>query len=70
MWLPFLCEKSGAIALELLGLMAGWLAGRWNSAKFGNFLNNIPDGILEFSLYLTKVQCYYSCTNVLSGFFT
>jgi len=23
-----LCEKSGAIALALLGLMAGWLAGR------------------------------------------
>jgi len=24
MQLPFLCEKSGAIALVLLGLMAGW----------------------------------------------
>jgi len=25
MQLPFLCEKSGAVALVLLGLMAGWL---------------------------------------------
>jgi len=28
MRLPFLCEKSGAIALVLPGLVAGWLAGR------------------------------------------
>jgi len=27
MQLPFLCEKSGAIALALLGLTAGWQAG-------------------------------------------
>jgi len=27
MQLPFLCEKSGAIALVLPGLTAGWLAG-------------------------------------------
>jgi len=27
MRLPFLGEKSGAIALSLPGLMAGWLAG-------------------------------------------
>jgi len=27
MRLPFLCEKSGAIALVLLGLMAGWQGG-------------------------------------------
>jgi len=26
MQLPFLCEKSGAIALALPGLMAGWQA--------------------------------------------
>jgi len=40
-----LCEKSGAIALVLLGLVAGWLAGwlagwqasRRTSAKFRNF---------------------------------
>jgi len=37
MRLPFLCEKSGAIALALLGLMAGWQAGRRNSATFKNF---------------------------------
>jgi len=30
-----LCEKTGAIELVLLGLVAGWLAGRQtNSAKF------------------------------------
>jgi len=28
MRLPFLCEKSGAIALVLPGFMADWLAGR------------------------------------------
>jgi len=27
--LPLLCEKTGAIALVILGLMAGWCAGRW-----------------------------------------
>jgi len=37
MRLPFLGEKSGAIALVLLGLTAGWLASRQNSAKFKNF---------------------------------
>jgi len=45
MRLPFLCEKSGAIALALPGLTAGRLAGRLasrlagrrNSAKFKNF---------------------------------
>jgi len=37
MRLPFLREKSGAIALALLGLMAGRLANRQNSAKFKNF---------------------------------
>jgi len=37
MQLPFLCEKSGAIALVLPGLTAGWLASRQNSAKFKNF---------------------------------
>jgi len=41
MQLFFLCEKSGAIALVLLSLMAGcsagWLASRQNSGKFKNF---------------------------------
>jgi len=45
MRLPFLCEKSGAIAPVLLGLTASWQAGRQagrqtgrqNSAKFKNF---------------------------------
>jgi len=43
MWLPFLCEKSGAIALVLQGLIAGGQAVNQsasqsdNSAKFRNF---------------------------------
>jgi len=37
MELPFLGKKSGAMALVQLGLMAGWLAGKQNSAKFRNF---------------------------------
>jgi len=32
MQLPFLCEKSGAIALVLLGLTAGRLAG-WQAGR-------------------------------------
>jgi len=32
MRLPFLCEKSGAIALVLPGLTAGWLAG-WLASR-------------------------------------
>jgi len=46
-----LCEKSGAIALVLPGLMAGRqagrLAGRRNSAKFKKILNYIPDEIFN-----------------------
>jgi len=37
MRLPFLCEKSGAIALALPGLTAVSQAFRQNSAKFKNF---------------------------------
>jgi len=37
MWLPFLCEKSEAIALALPDHTAGWQAGRQNSAKFKKF---------------------------------
>jgi len=41
MQLPFLCERSGAIALVLPDLMAGWLvgwlAGKQSSAKFRIF---------------------------------
>jgi len=34
MGLPFLCKKSGTIALMLLGLMAGWLAGWQTKFRF------------------------------------
>jgi len=37
LWLPLLYEKTEAIALVLPRLMAGWLAGRQNSAKFSDF---------------------------------
>jgi len=67
MQLPFLREKSGAIALVLPGITAGWLAGiqagRQSSVKFKNFLNYIPDETFNFLLHLTKARCYYSCTN-------
>jgi len=39
MRLSFLCEKSGAIALVLPGLMAGWLAG-WLADKIVLNLEN------------------------------
>ena len=32
--LPLLCEISGAVYLVLVGLTAGWLAGRRNPGKF------------------------------------
>ena len=35
--LPLLCEISGAVYLVLVGLMAGWLAGRQNLGKFKLF---------------------------------
>ena len=35
--LPLLCGISGAVHLVLVGLTAGWLAGRRNVGKFQNF---------------------------------
>jgi len=66
-WLAnFLGEKSGAIALVLLGLMAG----RQNSAQFRNFQNYVLDKIFEFLLRLTKVQCVIIIVPMhFSGFF-
>jgi len=58
MQLALLCEKSGAIALAY-NKLAGWQAGRKNSAKFRNFQNYMPDEIFEFLLCLTKVRYYY-----------
>jgi len=63
MQLPFLCEKSRAIALALPGLTAGSQAVRRNSAKFNFFLNYVLDEIVKFLLCLTKVRCYYRHTN-------
>jgi len=51
MQLPFLCEKTGAIALMLLGLTVGRLAGRQNSAKLKKNLNYISDKIFKFLLF-------------------
>jgi len=60
-----LCEKSGAVALVLPGLMAGRQAS-WPADEIVLNLNKnqnyIPDQIFEFLLYLTKVQCYYRLT--------
>jgi len=60
---PFLCEKPGAIAPVLLGLMAGWLADEivLNLEFFK--ISYILDIIFDFLLCLTKVQCYYNHTN-------
>jgi len=55
-----LCEKSGAIALVLPGLAAGWRAGRQNSDKFKSFLNYIPD---------KGMMLLYTYHNILVDFF-
>ena len=34
LWLPFLCEKTGAVPLVQPGLIAGRQAGRRNAATF------------------------------------
>jgi len=50
MQLPFLCEKSGAIALVLPGLTVGCLAG-WLADKIVlnlEILKFIPDKIFKF----------------------
>jgi len=59
--LPLSCEKTGAIciALALLDLTAGWQADEIvlnsESFKFTYWM--------KYSWCLTKVKCYYSCTN-------
>jgi len=61
-----LCEKSGAIALVLPGLPAGWLAGRPAdeiALNLKNFKIIYQMKYFEFLLCLTKAQCYYRCTN-------
>jgi len=61
MRLPFVCEKSGAIAQVLPGVTAGCLADE--IVLNLEFLKYILDEIFDFLLCLTKVQCYYSRTN-------
>ena len=61
--LPLLCEISGALHLGLtVGWLAGWLADEIQLI-FENFKIHYRSKI-DFSLCLTKVQLYYSCTNV------
>jgi len=65
MQLPFLCEKSGAIALVLLGLTAGRQNG-WPADKIlliWKFLKLYTGWNIQVFAMLTKVQCYYRCTN-------
>ena len=57
---PLLCEKSGAILLVLVGLMAGRPAVRRNSGRFQNFQISLLIVLLRS---LTKVQFCYSGTN-------
>jgi len=57
MQLPFLCEKSGAIAKVLLGLMAGCLADEIVlNLEFFKIIYQMKY-VFEFLLCLTKVQC-------------
>jgi len=53
MQLPFLCEKSGAIALVLLGLTAGRLAG-WLSSRLANEI------VLNLEIFKIIYQMKYS----------
>ena len=65
--LPLLCLISGALHLAqpglTLGRLASWLAGRQNTGDFRDFQNLLWIEIISFSLHLTNVQHYYSCTN-------
>ena len=71
--LPLLCEKSGAILLVLVGLMAAWqggsLAVRRNKGRFEKFWNPLLIALLGILQRFTKVQCYCSVTNVFQSFF-
>ena len=67
---PLLRGISGAVHLALVGLVAGWLAGRQNPGKFQNFKNLLQIEMLGFSLRLTKVQHYYSSTNAFKLVFS
>jgi len=42
MWLPLLCEKSGAIALVLPGLMTGWLVFAMFNKGTDSVIKDIP----------------------------
>ena len=61
---PLLCERSGAILLVLVGLMAG------SQMKFKIFKISLQIVSLDFSRNLTKVQFCYSITQTdFSRFF-
>ena len=62
---PLLCEKSGAILLVLVGLMAGRPVVRQNSDRFQNFQISLQIVSLGFSWSLMKVQFCYIVTNGL-----
>ena len=63
MRLPLLCEKSGAILLVLVGLMAGRQAGR-QSDKIREDLKSSTDHIVG-----NFTACYCSVTNAFQLFF-
>ena len=60
-----LCEKSGAIFLMLVGLMAGQQSDEI-LVDFKNFQISLLIVLLGFSWSLMKVQFVYSVTNVKS----
>ena len=69
MQLPLLCEKSGAILLVLVDLMASWQAVRPNTGRFKSFSNSLSIALLGFSWSFTKERCYHRVTNVFQSVF-
>ena len=54
--LPLFCEKSGAILLVLVGLMAGWQAVQQAVRRYAVDLKIFTDRIIRISQSLIKVQ--------------
>ena len=55
--IPFLCEKSGAILLVLVGLTAGIPAVKQNTGRFGNFQKFSMDCIVRIFMAFNEGTC-------------
>ena len=62
-----MCEKSEALLLMLVGLMAGRPAVRRNTGTvctwIHKFINSLSIALLRFSQCLMKEHCYHDITN-------